>query len=156
MSQTGAYTRQATRGLPGLLGDSGHDMFIQSRAVETAAIEFGLGVEPGTDPETQVVVYAGGTLSGITVKTHALDRATEEADLDGASIAEMVGSLRKGRIWVQTEEAVAAGDAVHCVNTGAAAGQFRNDTTGATAVPSAAFVAYDADRDVALLEINLP
>lgn len=156
MSQTGAYTRQAARGAPGLLGDSGHDMFIQSYGVETAAVEFGRGVEAGTDPENQVVAYAGGTLQGVTVKTHALDRATEEAGLDGASVGEEVGVLRKGRIWVQTNEAVVAGDAVFCVNTGADAGRFRNDATDATAVPGAAFAGFDADRSLALLELNLP
>jgi hypothetical protein len=132
-------------------------MFIQSFGVETAAgIEFGRGVEAGTDPENQVLVYAGGTLQGITVKTHVLDRATEEAGLDGASENEEVGVLRKGRIWVQAEEVVAAGEAVFCVNTGANAGQFRNDATSATAVPGAAFAGYDADRNLALLELNLP
>lgn len=156
MSQTGDYTRLANRGKPGLLGDSGHDMYILSRAVQTAAIEFGRGVEAGTDPERQVVAYAAGAFLGVTVFTHALDRATEEADFDGASVAEMVGVLRKGRIWVLTNEAVAAGDAVFCVNTGADAGMFRNDVTSATAVTGAAFLAYDADAGVALLELNLP
>ncbi len=156
MSQTGSYTRDAVRALPGLLADSGHDMFLESLAAETAAIEFGLAVQAGTDPEKQAVLYAGGTLAGIASKTHALDEVTEAAGLDGASVGETMSVLRKGRVWVQTNEAVVAGDAVFCVNTGADAGKFRNDATDATAVPSAAFKAYDATAGLALLELNLP
>lgn len=157
MSQTtNPYTIQANRGLPGLLADGGHDVFLRSRAPEGANLAFGLGVEAGTDPETQVVAYAGNAFGGVTSKTHALQRETEELGLDGAVIGETVSILRKGRVWVQTNEAVAPGDPVFCVNTGADAGQFRNDNTNATAVASAEFVSYEAESGLALLELNLP
>ena len=157
MSQVGSYTTDASRGLNGLLADSGHDMFIASYAAEGASgLEFGLGVEAGTDAETQVVVYAGNTFSGVTVKSQVVSETSELASLDGASETDPVGVLRKGRIWVQTNEAVAAGDPVFCVNTGADAGKFRNDLANATAVSGAAYMAYDSDRSLALLELNLP
>lgn len=155
MAQTGVYPAEADRGLPGLLDGVGHK--IASLAIETADVEWGRGVEAGTDPETQAVAYAGGALAGVLVRTQTPDDATLEADFEGARVGELAGgTCYEGRLWVKTNEAVVAGDSVFCVNTGADAGLFRNDATNATAVPQAAFRAYDANRGVALLELNLP
>ena len=154
MSQT-SYAIEAGRATAGMLGDTGHDMYHVSRAAEDTAIGFGLGVIQGTDPETQakLATATGGTFLGVTLHQHAL----QDESADGFVEDEVMTVMRKGRVWVQTNEAVAAGDDVFFVYTGADAGKFRNDLTNADQVSAGAeFLAYDSGTGLALLSLNLP
>lgn len=155
MSQT-SYSIQAADAFAGQLGDPAADAHIRSMANEEAsAVEFGLGVVAGTDPEAQFLKPSAGgqTLLGVLVHQHS-----QEVAESGLSNGETGGVMSKGRIWVQVDEAVVAGDPVFVRHTGAAAaiGKFRNDadTANADAVPNARFV--KGGSTVALLELNLP
>jgi hypothetical protein len=73
-----------------------------------------------------------------------------------------VAILRKGRIWLFTEQAVVQTDTVYCRygagSTGAPPyGRVRkdNDSTGAAAVPTARFCTTAAANTLVLVEINL-
>ena len=70
------------------------------------------------------------------------------------SANEMVGLVRRGRIWVQINAAVTLDTPVYCIYSGSA-GQFRGDNTNAVLVPTAKWV-MSASSGIALLEINLP
>ena len=154
MSQT-TYDTVADRATAGMLGDAGHDMYHVSLAAEGGAIPFGLGVIQGTDPETQAKLstVTGGTFAGVTLHQHALQDETA----DGFVEDEVMSVLKKGRVWVQTNVAVAIGDPVYFVNSGADSGKFRNDNTAADAVSGGSeFAAYDSGTGLALLSLNLP
>jgi len=154
MSQT-SYSVTPGRAVAGMLADSGQDMFHLSRAAEGAAVPFGLAVVAGTNKETQVKIPTAteGFFMGVSLHEHTLD-APETGVI---AIKETLSVCRKGRIWVKTNEVVAAGEAVFFVNSGADAGKFRNDNTSADAAPAGvAFAGYDAGTGLALLELNLP
>lgn len=163
MSQT-AYTQQAEVAFRGLLGDSGHDMHLRSRAVdEVAGVPAGIMLVDGTDPETQASLPSatGQGLQGVVVH----QQAREKLDLAGNLMlrdGETASLVRQGRIWVVVEEAVAVGDAVFFRHTagggGSELGAFRNDADTVTAdqVTQASWVVGSAGAGVALLEINIP
>ena len=164
MSQT-SYSIQAPVAFAGLLGDSGGDTHLRSRAVEDAAgVPAGVMLVDGTDPETQALLPSstGQALQGIV----AHQQAREDLALAGAlmlSVGETASLVRKGRVWVVVEEAIAVGDAVFFRHTagggGSNLGAFRNDADTASAdeiTAGAAWVVGSAGAGVALLEINLP
>lgn len=155
MSQT-AMTEQASLGEAGLLGDSGHDMYIRSYAAEGTDVAYGLGLVPGTDPETQVAVPAATftTFSGFAVKKHPMEDESASDFADG----ETVDVLRKGRVWVPAVETMAVGDTVHVIHTGGNEGQIRNDVDGgnADAVAECSVLQFDSDNNLALISVNLP
>ena len=64
--------------------------------------------------------------------------------------------MTKCRDSAQAAEAMAVGDDVFVVNTGATAGQVRNDNTAADQLVQAKVEQYDADNQRVLLSINLP
>jgi len=162
MVQTAIKT-VADKAFPGLSGDIGSDTHTRSLAMEGGTVKFGHGMVVGTDPLTQAKLpsAAGERLAGVLLFQQQTQDAAA-ADL----VAGEVGSLmRKGRVWVVTDEVVAPGDPVfirHSPGATSDLGSFRNDAdTVATvdkaeAVPSAEFLEYDATSGVALLEINLP
>lgn len=154
MSQT-TYDIQADRATAGMLADAGHDMYHVSLAAEDSAIGFGLAVVQGTDPEVQAKLSTatGGTFAGVTLHQHALQDETA----DGFVEDEVMTVLKKGRVWVQTNVAVAIGDPVYFVHSGADVGKFRNDNTAADAISAGAeFVAYDSGTGLAAISLNLP
>lgn len=150
MSQT-AVTLEAPIALPGGLGDTGHDMYIRSYAIEGITGAFGLFVVPGTDGETQVAVpTVGGVVAGCLVHQHPLQ---DEAAATDFADGETVGVLAKGRVWAVAAEAMAVGDVVYVEDAG---GEVRNDATAATILPGSKVEAYDADQSLVLLSLNLP
>lgn len=160
MSQT-AYSIQAPRAFPGLLADGNADAHIRSLANDDAAdAAFGLGYTEGTDPETQFEAFTGATnFAGVLAHRHQ----SESRDLftgggagggTGVKEGEPGDIVSKGRVWVVTNEQVAAGDDAFVVNAVGDIGQFRNDNTNAQQV-SGVFRAA-ASATLALLELNEP
>lgn len=129
-----------------------------SRAAE-AAIAFGVGVQLGSTPADQVKTYAGGTFFGIAVydptKGYAVDASGNVTVSRTYLQYDPVSVLRRGRIVVEVEEAVAAADPVYCDST---TGNFwKSAGAGRVLVSGAQFLkAATGDGELAELELNLP
>lgn len=115
---------------------------------------------------------AGGTF---TIGVAALDASLTAADMEGVAIrkpmsvmsdpdsdvdfadGETVGLLRKGSIFVVTEDACVEGDPVYCRVSGSGdVGDFRSDTDGGAAVlvPNARFGRSSAAAGLNVLELE--
>lgn len=120
-------------------------------------VPFGVGVQLGTDPATQVKKFVGGTFWGVAVRDETI------SGLDGSGNVVVfsyypdghaVSVLRKGPVVVEVEGAVTAGAAVYCNDT---TGNFQAGASGGTLISGAQFVtAAAADGDLAEIELNLP
>ncbi len=160
MSQT-TYNRVAPDGFAGLFADSGPNRLVSRALEEVAAIDFGKPLVAGTDKEVQVLLPSatGQDFQGISVHRH-----NEKTRFTGAAKAqpdENLDVLRGGRIFVEVEATVVAGDPV----------AFRHTTAGPL-VPGgwgplvdvntddiSAFARWDtgaAAGEVAVLVLNLP
>lgn len=164
MSQT-AYTVDPAVGFRGLLGDPNDDSFaIPLSNGAAAAVGFGIMVRRDvTNPEDQFDVFSatGQDPVGVLVHTQA-QQNPNLADPLGVDLLEPASVLRRGRVWVAVEEAVAVGDPVFFRHTagggGSEIGAFRNDADTATCdqVTQAAWLQGSAGAGVALLELNIP
>lgn len=111
MSQT-TYNRVAPDGFAGLLADSGENRIVSRALEEAAAVDFGKPFVAGTDKEVQVLLpsAADQDFQGVSVHRH-----NEKTRFTGAAAAqpdENLDILRGGRIFVEVEVDVVAGDAV--------------------------------------------
>jgi len=139
MAQT-AYTVEPAVGYRGLLADPDGDMFGIPLANGAAAAQgFGIMVRrDATNPGDQFDIFsaAGQAPVGVLIHTHEQQDPTL-ADPLGVTLLEMATVLRRGRIWVRVEEAIAVGDPVyfrHTSGTGTEIGAFRNDADGVAEV----------------------
>jgi hypothetical protein len=160
MSQT-SYSEQAPLAFAGMLADPNSDMHIRSLANEDAALaKFGLGYAQGTDPEKQFEAFAAAdTFAGVLVHRHQTEQRAQfgaggTLGTTGLQEGETGDILTKGRVWVETNELVVAGEAAFVVNAVADFGKFRNDATNAQAVNGV--FRQVASASLALLELNEP
>lgn len=161
MSQT-SVSIQAPLAFAGLLADGpGKDMFLTSLANEdTADAVFGLGYALGTNPETQFEAFAAAdTFAGVLAHRHQTEQRAQfgsggSGGATGLKTGEVGDLVRRGRIWVVTNELVVAGEAAFVVNAVADFGQWRNDATNAQAV--AGVFRRVASATLAELELNEP
>ena len=164
MSQT-AYAVDPALAFRGMLGDPNDDKFALPLANgAAAAVGFGIMVRRDvTNPEDQFDVFSatGQDPVGVLVHTHAQEDPTL-ADPLGVALLEPASVLRRGRIWVVVEEAVAVGDPVFFRHTAGAGGSeigaFRNDadTASCDQITNAQWLQGSAGAGVALLELNIP
>jgi hypothetical protein len=99
---------------PGMVADVQYDNHIESKLVETAAIAPGVVVSRGTDAEKQVV--AGGVLPiGITVRDLAHENNT--SDVLTYAVAEAVGVMTSGSLWVTIANTGSPGDPIKANTT---------------------------------------
>lgn len=127
MSQL-AYTQYQNAGVRGLLYDLvGHDTFSYSAQ---GAVQMGVPVMLGTNKERQVIpaitaVGTGALVVGISIMQfdaeQAVDGTIQYADKETVSV------LKKGRIWVDVNDAVTAGNVA---NLHLATGRFTDDAVG--------------------------
>lgn len=160
MSQT-TYNRVAPDGFAGLLADSGPNRMVSRALEEAAAVDFGKPFVAGTDKEVQVLLpsAAGQDFQGVSVHRH-----NEKTRFTGAAKAqpdENLDILRGGRIFVEVEVTIVAGDAVafrHTDNGPLLAGGWTNVVDAETEDIStiARWDTGAAAGEVAVLVLNLP
>jgi hypothetical protein len=170
MSQL-AYTQDPAVALPGMLAGPFEDNDVRT-AIASVLIQYGLGVAytasgaanenpPGAKIPTVGATEVTDTLFlGISVRDPSRDRLTVGALIStGYAIDEPFPYLRKGRIWVLAEKAVAFGDPVFCrVTAGGAevAGAFRDDadTADAFEIPGAQWFTPTTGAGLAIIELK--
>jgi hypothetical protein len=157
MSQT-TYNKIHDAGVAGLQSSGNNDI---SGFMAEEALDFGVYVTKGTDPEKQVKLPADATaitdianVRGIVVRSHV----TENDETTGIALKDAADVLRSGEIWVRVEETVTPDDAVfvrYTAETGKFKGHFRTDDGGGKAaeLPNANWV--KGGSSIALLRIKL-
>lgn len=139
MAQTTFGTERGVS-FAGMLADDG-DIDTISRAVGGAVnVGFGLMMGFGATPAEECAPLADGAaiaaMCGVTVHKHTQNRALLDGT-EGLMPDDQADILRRGRVWVVTEQAVTPGDPVFVRHTAAGAevkGAFRKDTDGGDAV----------------------
>lgn len=158
-----SYSTTVQIAVAGMIDSAFEARDIVSR-VANASLAFGRGAcISGTAGElADLPAAAGDVASGTFLGVVCYTPAASAAAIPAGSVASI---LRKGRAWVQVEEAVNDGDQAFCritTHSGATPGAFRKsaDTVSsaatATAVPSGYFRSATSGAGLALLEINLP
>ncbi len=153
MAQT-SYQINMDAAAPGFKVDLSDD-FIMSLAAE-GEIEFGIGLDEGTDGEKQCIPYDGTTqFLGVSIHTHKEDGVYNDE--------ETVAIGQRVRVWVKLVAAmtIAPGDPVYCKkDAGADQGYFRNTVdASADLIAGAVFVGTKITRDsedIAAVDINRP
>lgn len=127
MSQT-TVTQYGAAGFAGLLADNG-DNNIMSYSAE-GAIGFGVPVTLGTNKERQVLATDGNVGQGALSVGIAVSGIVEQTSAGVAAYVatQTVGVLKRGRIWVNTEDAVVAGAVA---NLKLASGKFTDEAVAA-------------------------
>lgn len=159
MSQT-TYLINQPVALPGLIADLTDDMYIESAAnEETADVEYGKAVIAGTaDDQFLRVTDAAQDVLGVTVHEHDAD-----VDCNGGNLIKskrMASIMRRGKIYVQVEDAVLKGAApfvrVTAGAPGTIVGDFRSDADGGAAreMSNATYRTSAAAGEFAVLEIT--
>lgn len=151
MVQT-AYSEDMAPAVAGLLADGGHSDVISMPAQSDIKPGAGLTLRSGG----ATVEPADGSAAFQGVAIRSLDREGDAQGDPSYRATDVVSVLRKGRVWVPVQGAVAIGGAAFVDNDGAGAGEFRSNATGAAAVPTGVFRSATTGPGLAILEINLP
>jgi hypothetical protein len=147
------YNQYMTAGEAGLLADTGFTDKV-SYAAE-GAVPFGAAIALGTNPERQGKVAASGAaVIGIAIRAANLEQPVGGGAPSYADKS-MVSVLKRGRIWVKTNDAVAAGSTANLV---LANGTFTDASVAAgiealTQV-SVKFVTGTTAAGLAIVEVN--
>jgi len=127
----------------------------------TAEIPFGRMVAHDTaDNEVDMMASNADVPAGIAVHSHAYAKDDELGDT-GIKPNMVVSVLRRGRVWVNTEDLAGYDDAVRyrCTASGDGAGEFLSaDPTGTDTVDISKFARWlsvRSDAGLALLEIDM-
>ena len=141
---------------------------VAERIGNAAAIGYGLCVvqdERDDDKAHAAVVTASisdaGSALGVTVHTHANEQQYLTAGGTGYDLEDAMSVMRKGRIYVEVEDAVTAGSQAFVrfeATSPEVHGAFRSDADSGDAVelPSGFFQTTTAAGGIAILSINLP
>ena len=132
----GTYTGQHELGYAGQIAESQVAKDVASRAIETAAVGFGIAVGAGTADGSAKL--GGGDFQGVTVadKTRAADEY---------AVGEMAGVMRKGTIWVVADGAVDPTDTVTYTAADGKIGGKAASGSNIVAIPGAKFETTAAD-----------
>lgn len=127
----------------------------------SAEIPFGVCVvlASNEDEGCQLPDGSGDVPLGVVVRSEAYARGTELGDT-GLKPATTMGVLRKGTIWVATEDAVDPGDAVRVrkvAGVGEQLGKFRAsaDSTDCSVLTGATWLTSTSGAGIALLEVDM-
>lgn len=144
--------------LKGGLADAGITNKVTGKSA--AVIRFGIGLAIASTGKVAIPASTGFAFAGVSVMKH---NATPNASPNEAQygIGEAITVLRKGRLWVYSEQAVNPTLSVylrHTVNGGNVPGDFRvdADTNKADLVASAKWLNVTTGAGLALLEVNIP
>jgi hypothetical protein len=165
MSQT-AYSTYQTNAFAGMLADSGENDILSYISEEASAnLPFGVAVAKGAaDWGALAMVNGSSVIVGITVHTHQVDPSQVASSPAGAGIPPKyaINTLKRGRIFVQVEEAVTPASPVFVRHTAGAGGTQKGafrasaDTATAVAWTAARFLTSAALGAYAVVEVNLP
>lgn len=141
----------------GLLADSGFTDKVSYSAEGT--VPFGGAVQLGTNPERQVkTALTGAAVVGIAIKDHNVEQPNVFNTPNGPGSyapTTSVSVLKRGRIWVNTEDAVVAGSVARLVT---ASGKFTDAAAGVgteeLTMVSARFITSTTGAGLAQLEVN--
>lgn len=144
--------------------DPGNNMVLATPTPNVTGnpIPFGFGLAQSLTNAAQAVLPSatGFLFAGVAVhKQKAQQNAVEAARYEAG---ESVSVLKKGRIWVWSEQAVGPGDPVylrHTANGANVPGQFRKDADTARAdqiTTGARWASITTGAGLALLEVNIP
>lgn len=155
MSQT-SVTQYGAAGFAGLIADS---MFTDKMSYSAeGAVSFGVPVALGTNKERQVIelttsVGQAALAVGISVATQAVEQTT--AGVVEYVTKDTVSVMKRGRIWIATDDAVVAGAVA---NLKLSSGLFTDEVvaTGIEAFTqfSAKFITGTTAAGLAIVEIN--
>jgi len=151
MSQVN-YPVNFERAFEGLLGDV-NNIDSVSRLVEGAGVQFGRGVQSGTEEEQAKAAAAGMALANF--EGFVIHQSVENGELLEKYA---VSVLRKGRIWVKAINAMLKDGEVHLeLAVGADTGAVKNAAGGASIdISSKCKVIKGAGvGELALIEINI-
>ena len=147
------YDAEMEIAFEGMLADSGrHDAL--SKTIEGAGVAFGLGCTYGSEAGTIKALSAiTDKFAGCVIHKHVEEGIIGDKDT--------VAVMRKGRMYVKVEEAVAEGDPVYvrAVAEGAErAGAFRKSADGTDTIQlsGAEFRSSAAADGLAIIDFNLP
>lgn len=156
MSQT-SYSLYQPNAFAGMLADLS-DNDIVSFAAENADIPFGKALVLGTNKEKQVRQAStsagqGALIVGFAVSSHTVEQSS--AGVAAYPRYSAVNTLKRGRFWVETNDAVNAGAVA---NFHLATGKFTDEAVGAgieaiTQV-SVRFVTGTAGAGLAMVEVK--
>lgn len=151
MSQL-SYDVNFAKAFEGLLGDV-NNIDSVSRIIEGAGVLFGRGVQSGTDEEQAKAAAAGMTLANF--EGFVIHQSVEKGELEEKYA---VSVLRKGRIWVKADTAMAKDGNVFLVLAGGEIGAVRATDGGSDLdVSSKCKVVKGASAagELALIEVNI-
>ena len=154
MSQT-SYSMSMVTAKKGMLADNGPKDII-SRTNPDAAMAHGRLAVLGDSDEVCAVPAVTGDVSAKALGIVIADLSN--LDSTAVEAKKPMSLLRKGRIWVYSEQAVGPSDTVFVrFGAGGNAGDFRKDadTDKAVALPTAKFVTTVAAAGLVQVEINL-
>lgn len=108
-----SYSQYMGKAYAGMIADVQYDNHIESKLVQTAAIEPGFVVSRGTDKAKQVVT---GGIAPLGVVVRSMDQENNASGNIEYAIADAVGVMTSGSIWVNIVNTGVPGDAI-CYNT---------------------------------------
>lgn len=167
MALNTTYSEQAG-GIAGLIADNTRGMVIESAYQAEASAEIAFGrmvqystgiVDPAKPSKALNLSGAPTLLGGVVVFGHEYERRTQLGDT-GVKPKNLLSIMRRGRIWVVTEEAVDVTDDVyyrHTASGGNTPGSFRNDADSATAAKlyGARYLKKTTAAGITILEFDL-
>jgi len=152
------YNQTPNVAMAGMKADASDDTCDSLANGDTVTIPPGVAVIKGTsDAKAKLPGTSGDHFLGVTVYS-----AAGMTDLvnGGYAVADAMPVMRKGRIWVQVEEAVNKGDNAfirYASGTGTQKGAFRKSADTSTAVQAKGFVYLTtaSANGFALLEVDV-
>lgn len=160
MSQTTAPLINAVVGEVGLIAESFGPWAMESK-VSQAEVFVGRLVSLGAGDDEVAAPAASGdvTATAVGVTARRLSRVSQAGAADPSFPAgESLPVLRKGKIYVEVEDAVTKGGACFVNFQNGNEGQFRSDAAAgdAVALPGAVYRTAAGAGELAVVEINLP
>lgn len=142
----------------GGLADAGHNDIISG--VSDEIIQMGIGIQVETSGLITLPSAAGDQFFGIVLQKHKAQ--TNALNLAQYEIGQAIPILKKGRIWVYSEEAINPVDPVflrHTADDPLFPGDFRTDLDTDEAFDISAWakwVSVTTAAGLAILEVNFP
>lgn len=159
-----SFSARPPVGFPGMPHDVGFTDDISCIVEQDGGIAPGLVVIRGTDRERQAklpaATFAATEVLGITVRTHHARLDLSSTGTENYEDEASIPVRRKGRIWVEIEDAFEAGDPVYVRFTAPGTeqiGAIRTDadTANAVLVAGMRIVSSGAAGALGIVEVNL-